>query len=66
MTSSEVIRRLIDAKGQRKAIADASGGIVSYRWIVKVIAGDISNPGSAQIDWLRSYFLSKDIMRGRH
>lgn len=62
MTKEEVIDRIKHADN-RRALARASG--VPYGYLNKLVYGEIKNPGSDQIDRLRSYLLSIDIMRGR-
>lgn len=62
MTREEVIRRLREAPN-RADIARATG--IRYGYLAKLVYEDIKNPGSEQMDKLRSHFLSLDILRGR-
>ena len=61
MTKDEVIRRL--GQENRAEIARATG--LRYMYLSRLAWGKIKNPGSDQVDTLRSYFLSCDIVRGR-
>lgn len=61
MTRDEIIARLRNAK--RKEVARATG--LTYGYLNKLAYGEIKNPGSAQVDALRSHFLALDIMHGR-
>jgi hypothetical protein len=62
MTKDEVIARLREARGGRRAIEAATG--IKHRWMTHVACGTIKNPGSEQMDKLRSYFLSEDVRNG--
>lgn len=61
MTRAEVIERL--KQENRSAIARATK--IPRGYLDRLVYGKIKNPGSGQMDELRSYFLSLDIMRGR-
>ena len=63
MTREEIIQRLKTAPN-RAAVARATG--LSYGYLNKLVQEDIENPGSAQVDILRNYFLSLDVMQPRH
>lgn len=53
MTGAEVVKRL-KAAPNRKEVAQATG--LRYGYLCKLVAGDIKNPGSAQMDILRRHF----------
>jgi hypothetical protein len=61
MTREEVIQRL--KKENRAEVA--RGARLPRKYLDKLVYNEIKNPGSEQMDRLRSYFLSLDIMRGR-
>ena len=61
MTRDEVIERL--KKENRKAIARSTG--IPYGYLSKLVYGEIQNPGSQQMDRLRSHLIALDIARGR-
>lgn len=61
MTRDELIERLRNEN--RSAVARATG--ISYGYLSKLVYGEIKNPGSTQIDRLRSHFIALDIHRGR-
>ena len=61
MTRDEVIQRL--KKENRAEVA--RGTNLRRGYLDKLVYGEIENPGSTQMDRLRSYFLSLDILRGR-
>lgn len=61
MTRDEVITRL--RSENRKAVARSTG--IPYGYLNKLVYGEIQNPGSHQIDKLRTHFISLDITRGR-
>ena len=60
MTKDEVIAKLkAEAgrnapKGARRKVADETG--LKYHYLCHLVYDEIPNPGSAQIDKLRSYF----------
>ena len=61
MTKHEVISRL---KSENRAEVSRGTGL-PYGYLSRLVYEEIKNPGSEQMDKLRSYFLSLDIMRGR-
>lgn len=61
MTREEIIKRL--RLENRAEVARGTG--LRRKYLDKLVYEEIENPGSAQIDTLRSYFLSLDILRGR-
>jgi hypothetical protein len=60
MTRDDVIARL--KRENRKAVSRATG--IPYSYLSKLVYREIENPGSSQIDALRSHFISLDIHRG--
>lgn len=58
VTRDEIISRLRAVK--RKEVSRATA--IPYGYLNKLVYGEIKNPGSAQIDRLRGYFMSQDLM----
>ena len=48
---------------ERRGVANATGLRLGY--LNKLAYGEIKNPGSVQLDALRSHYLALDIMHGR-
>lgn len=61
MTKDEVIDEL--RKANRAEVHRATG--LPYRYLRNLIDGDIDNPGSRQMDLLRSYFIAREIRSSR-
>jgi hypothetical protein len=61
MTQDQIIAAL--AKSSRAEVARATGLLPMY--LYKVEKGLIKNPGSKQMDMLRSYLLAQEILQGR-
>lgn len=61
MTKEEVIQRL--KQENRAEVARDTG--LPYHYLSRLVYEEIRNPGSDQMDRLRSYFISRDITRER-
>jgi hypothetical protein len=61
MGPEEIRRRLNETN--RAAVSRDTG--LPYMYLARVAWGKIKNPGSQQMDKLRTYFLARDVQDGR-
>lgn len=57
MTKDDVVRRLRESN--RARVSRETG--LPYRYLRCLIQGEIDNPGSAQMDLLRAYYMAQDV-----